>query len=151
MKLFTEVFTPDASWAAVAIVAAEGLEPKAATELFSALTDEVMALIQAPPLRACDLSGRAFTTLIAIHPILIAKPPEATRRHQHTVPAGPASGAWPSRTSPAQGQAAGHIPVSRLSWLPPSGATAQHTSPRMSDVHHDQHAGDAFLAVDTQR
>ena len=45
MKLFTEVFTLDASWAAVAIVAAEGLEPKAATELFSALTDEVMALV----------------------------------------------------------------------------------------------------------
>jgi hypothetical protein len=45
VKLFTEVFTLDASWATAAIVAAEGLEPRAATELFSALTDAVMALV----------------------------------------------------------------------------------------------------------
>jgi len=45
VKLFTEVFTLDASWAAVAIVAAEGLACAAATELFSALTDELMALV----------------------------------------------------------------------------------------------------------
>ena len=45
MKLFTEVFTVDASWATVAIVAAEGLACAAATELFSELTEEVMALV----------------------------------------------------------------------------------------------------------
>ena len=45
MKLFTEVFTLDASWATVAIVAAEGLACRATVEFFSALTDEVMALV----------------------------------------------------------------------------------------------------------
>ena len=45
VKLCTEVFTPAPSWAAVAIVAAEGLARRAATELFSAVTDEVMALV----------------------------------------------------------------------------------------------------------
>jgi hypothetical protein len=45
VKLFTELFTLDAFWATVAIVAAEGLDCRAAAELFSALTDEVMALV----------------------------------------------------------------------------------------------------------
>ena len=45
VKLFTELFTLDAFWATVAIVAAEGLECRAAVELFSALTDEVIALV----------------------------------------------------------------------------------------------------------
>ena len=45
MKLFTEVFTLDASWATVVIVAAEGLEVRAVAEVCSALTDEVMALV----------------------------------------------------------------------------------------------------------
>jgi uncharacterized membrane protein len=45
VKLLTEFFTWDASWATVAIVAAEGLEVRAAAEFFSALTDEVMALV----------------------------------------------------------------------------------------------------------
>ena len=45
MKLFTEFFRLDESLATVAIVAAEGLACRAAIELFSALTDEVMALV----------------------------------------------------------------------------------------------------------
>ena len=45
MKLVTEVFTPDAAWVTAAMVAAEGLDRRAAAELFSPLTDEVMALV----------------------------------------------------------------------------------------------------------
>jgi hypothetical protein len=45
VKLFTELFTLDASWTTVAIAAAEGLDDRAATELFSVSTDEVMALV----------------------------------------------------------------------------------------------------------
>ena len=45
MKLFTEVFTLDASLVTVAIAAAEGLGGRAVTEFFSALTEEVMALV----------------------------------------------------------------------------------------------------------
>jgi hypothetical protein len=45
VKLVTEFFMLDAAWAAVAIVAAEGLERRAAIELFSAVTDELMALV----------------------------------------------------------------------------------------------------------
>jgi protein-disulfide isomerase-like protein with CxxC motif len=45
VKLVTEFFMLDAFWAAVAIVAAEGLERRAAIELFSAVTDELMALV----------------------------------------------------------------------------------------------------------
>jgi hypothetical protein len=45
VKLFTEFFTLDASAATVAVVAAEGLDCRAAAEVFSALTDEVMALV----------------------------------------------------------------------------------------------------------
>ena len=45
VKLVTEVFTPDAAWVTAAMVAAEGLDRRAAAELFSPLTDEVMALV----------------------------------------------------------------------------------------------------------
>jgi len=45
MKLLTELTTLDAFLATVAICAAEGLDDRAATELLSASTDEVMALV----------------------------------------------------------------------------------------------------------
>ena len=45
VKLFTELTTLAASLVTVAICPAEGLDGRAATELFSALTDEVMALV----------------------------------------------------------------------------------------------------------
>jgi hypothetical protein len=45
VKLLTELFTLDAAWVTAAIDAADGLAYRAATELFSALTDEVMALV----------------------------------------------------------------------------------------------------------
>jgi hypothetical protein len=45
VKLFIDFFTLDASSVTVAIVTAEGLDCSDAMELFSALTDEVMALV----------------------------------------------------------------------------------------------------------
>jgi hypothetical protein len=45
VKLFTELCTLDASAVTVTTAAAEGPDDKAATELFSASTDEVMALV----------------------------------------------------------------------------------------------------------
>ena len=45
VKLFTEFFTLDASVVTVTAAAAEGFDCSAVTELFSALTDEVMALV----------------------------------------------------------------------------------------------------------
>ena len=45
VKLFTEFFTLDASWVTVTIAAAEGFDERAVMELFSALTDEVIALV----------------------------------------------------------------------------------------------------------
>jgi hypothetical protein len=45
VKLFTELCTLDASLVTVAIATAERLDGRAATELFSASTDEVIALV----------------------------------------------------------------------------------------------------------
>ena len=45
VKLLTELTTLAAFWVTVAICAAEGLGDRAATELLSASTDEVMALV----------------------------------------------------------------------------------------------------------
>lgn len=45
MKLLTELTTLDAFLVTVAISAAEGLDDRAATEVLSALTDDVMALV----------------------------------------------------------------------------------------------------------
>jgi hypothetical protein len=45
VKLLTELTTLAASLVTVAICAAEGLDDRPATELFSASTDEVMALV----------------------------------------------------------------------------------------------------------
>jgi hypothetical protein len=45
VKFFTDVCTLDASLVTVATAAAEGFDGSAATELFSALTDELMALV----------------------------------------------------------------------------------------------------------
>ena len=45
MKLLTELTTLAESLVTVAICAAEGLDDRAATELFSASTDEVIALV----------------------------------------------------------------------------------------------------------
>jgi len=53
------------------------LQPTSATVPI-ATAQATRTRIQAPPLRARDLLGLALTALIAIHPILVAKPPEAT-------------------------------------------------------------------------
>jgi hypothetical protein len=45
MKLLTELTTLAASLVTVAICKAEGLDDRAATEVFSALTEDVMALV----------------------------------------------------------------------------------------------------------
>ncbi len=45
MKLLTELTTLAASLVTVAICPAEGLDDRAATELLSALTEDVMALV----------------------------------------------------------------------------------------------------------
>jgi hypothetical protein len=45
VKLFTELFTLDAFVVTVAIATAEGPDCRAATELFNAFTDAVMALV----------------------------------------------------------------------------------------------------------
>lgn len=60
MKLLTEVTTLPASLVTVAICEAEGLDDSAETELLSALTDEVIALVSVGKSLLAEL-----TTLVA--------------------------------------------------------------------------------------
>jgi len=103
------------------------LQPTSAT-VPTAMAQATRTPIQAPLLRVRDLPGLALTpiTLIAIHPILIAKPPEdpgdtRTRRHQDTVPAAPGV-----RRPGVRSLAVADQPVTRLSHAVDNGQAAGH-------------------------